>query len=117
MSELERFVEEATPDTWIGVASAIALVLLLLRIYRRRGQARVAEASGWSLSQVIYSWSQTEALTLGNAYEGIFTCGATGSGKTSGSGRVLADNVLTHGLGGLVCPSSPAKRHCGRNMP
>ncbi len=44
----------------------------------------------------------TYSLSLGNAMEGIFTFGGIGSGKTSGSLRLIAKALLRKGLGGLV---------------
>jgi hypothetical protein len=40
--------------------------------------------------------------TLGNAFEGAIIFGATGSGKTSGSGAAIAETFLRAGFGGLV---------------
>ena len=38
-----------------------------------------------------------------DACEGTIIFGGTGSGKTSGSGRMLAESFLRAGFGGLVC--------------
>jgi hypothetical protein len=43
-----------------------------------------------------FSW------TIGDAVQGVQIFGNNGSGKTSGSGRALALNYLSHGFGGLV---------------
>ena len=43
-----------------------------------------------------------DVLTVGDAYEGIQIIGATGSGKTSGSGAATALQMLRLGFGGLV---------------
>jgi len=40
--------------------------------------------------------------TIGDACQGTIILGATGSGKTSGSGRLLADEFVAAGFGGLV---------------
>lgn len=40
--------------------------------------------------------------TLQDACEGTFITGATGSGKTSGSGTTIARSFLTHGFGGII---------------
>jgi hypothetical protein len=40
--------------------------------------------------------------TLRNAFEGVLILGATGSGKTSGSGATIAEAFLHAGFGGLV---------------
>lgn len=45
--------------------------------------------------------------TVGNAIEGTQIFGATGSGKTSGSGRTIARAFLSTGFGGLVLTSKP----------
>jgi hypothetical protein len=62
------------------------------------------------------------AWTLQDACEGIFITGATGSGKTSGSGATLARSFLEHGFGGIVLTVKPDERQlwertaaeCGR---
>ncbi len=41
-------------------------------------------------------------MTLGEACEGVLILGDTGSGKSSGSGRLLLDALLNSGAGGLV---------------
>ena len=40
--------------------------------------------------------------TFGHSFEGLFVSGATGSGKTSGTGRATARAMLRAGYGGLV---------------
>lgn len=46
-------------------------------------------------------------LRLRHCYEGIIAYGATGSGKTTGSGAAIARGMLQAGLGGLVLCSKP----------
>ncbi len=61
---------------------------------------------------------ETPILTLGNNYvwtlrnavEGVQIFGGIGSGKTSGSGRKLAQNYLKAGYGGLVLSVKPDER-------
>lgn len=61
--------------------------------------------------------------TLQDACEGTFVVGATGSGKTSGSGSLLARSFLSNGFGGLVLTVKPDERRlwekyardCGRS--
>lgn len=43
-----------------------------------------------------------DALTIRDAFAGLFACGATGSGKTSGFGATVARQLLRNGFGGLV---------------
>ena len=64
------------------------------------------------------------AWTLRDACEGVFITGATGSGKTSGSGATLARTFLEYGFGGLVLTTKPDERQlweryaaaCGRTQ-
>ena len=57
-----------------------------------------------------------------DSYEGVWISGATGSGKTSGSGKALAHSFLKAGYGGLVLCAMPSERflweryaaECGR---
>lgn len=42
-----------------------------------------------------------------DAFEGVHICGATGAGKTSGSGQAIAPAFLRHGFGGLVLTAKP----------
>lgn len=51
-----------------------------------------------------------DALTLQDFCENFLVTGATGSGKSSGSGRALADAMLAHGFGGLVLTVKPDER-------
>jgi type IV secretory pathway TraG/TraD family ATPase VirD4 len=48
--------------------------------------------------------------TLSDAYRGTQVFGATGSGKTSGSGAALALSFLRQGFGGLVLSAKPDER-------
>lgn len=48
-----------------------------------------------------------DALTLRHVVQGVAILGATGSAKTSGSGRALAHAYLRNGFGGLVLCAKP----------
>lgn len=48
--------------------------------------------------------------TLGDAVQGVQIFGGTGSGKTSGSGRMLALKYLSAGFGGLVLTVKPDEK-------
>ena len=50
-----------------------------------------------------------DALSVSNLYEGVFVSGATGSGKSSGSGRALALAMLRAGWGGIVLCAKPGE--------
>ena len=64
----------------------------------------------WPLSMPLLMFSKYDPFTLADACEGIFIAGATGSGKTSGSGRTLALSYLRAGMGGLVLTAKPDER-------
>jgi hypothetical protein len=63
-----------------------------------------SSASAWSLDTPLLHFSDHEQDTwrIRDACEGTQIFGATGSGKTSGSGRALARAFLENGFGGLV---------------
>lgn len=48
--------------------------------------------------------------TIRDAVEGVQIFGGIGSGKTSGSGRMLALKYLSHGFGGLVLSAKPDEK-------
>ena len=52
----------------------------------------------------------SQTWTIGDACEGVLIMGATGSGKTSGSGAYLAHSYLRAGFGGLVLCAKPDER-------
>lgn len=56
---------------------------------------------------VIIDFGPGQEFTLRDAYEGVQIFGATGSGKTSGSGAALAMSFLRQGFGGLVLTAKP----------
>lgn len=74
--------------------------------FGRRGKTRGA----WDLSTPLLDWSRGDAFTIGQSVEGVSIWGATGSGKTSGSGRTLALAYLRAGYGGLVLTAKPDER-------
>ncbi len=50
----------------------------------------------------LVSSSGKSAFTIRHACEGVIICGGIGSGKSSGSGRMIALKYLANGFGGLV---------------
>jgi hypothetical protein len=58
----------------------------------------------WPLDLPLVGFSKREAdvWTLGDAFQGVLIMGENGSGKTSGSGGLLARKYLKAGFGGLV---------------
>ena len=71
--------------------------------FRRRPQPR------WPLALPLFTWAKGEPFTLDDATKGVQVWGMTGSGKTSGSGRLLAREYLRHGFGGLVLCAKPGE--------
>src|SRR5689334_22282958 len=79
-------------------------------------------ASGaWSLDTVLCDFEAVNGgrivpvpWTIRHSCEGTVVFGATGSGKTSGSGRHIAHSMLRAGFGGLVLCAKPdeADRWC-----
>lgn len=66
--------------------------------FRRRRAAPGAFDANTPLLRV----SNVDTITLGQLCEGAFVCGATGAGKTSGPGDLLARALLRAGAGFLV---------------
>lgn len=64
----------------------------------------------WELSDELLRWSRDDAWTLRDAVEGTLILGATGSGKTSGSGATIARSFLSAGFGGLVLTAKSDER-------
>src|SRR5580704_10228984 len=61
-------------------------------------------SDAWPLDLPLVGFSKREAdvWTLGDAFQGVLIMGENGSGKTSGSGELLAHKYLKAGFGGLV---------------
>lgn len=72
--------------------------------------APAQDARTWPLSQTLSHFESADTRgkiirvpwTFGHSFEGLFVSGATGSGKTSGTGRATARAMLRAGYGGLV---------------
>ncbi|MEM6721115.1 MAG: TraM recognition domain-containing protein [Bacteroidota bacterium] len=54
------------------------------------------------LDKPLIQWPMGHPFTIRNACEGVLILGGLGSGKTSGSGALLAQKYLTNKFGGLV---------------
>lgn len=80
----------------------------MLGFFRKRRRA-VREPSDL-LALPLLHWSRDDAWTLRDAVEGTLILGATGSGKTSGSGRLIARTMLSCGFGGLVLTAKSDER-------
>lgn len=70
--------------------------------WSKRGGKAAAPREAWDLDASLLSWSKEDPWTIRDAVEGVIVLGATGSGKSSGSGRFIAQSMLAAGFGGLV---------------
>lgn len=80
-----------------------------LKRNKQRVSAEGREA-GWDLDAALCRWGPDDAWTVRHAFEGCLIMGATGSGKSSGSGRLIALNMLKAGWGGLVLTAKRGER-------
>jgi hypothetical protein len=77
----------------------------LISLLARHRKASAQKAAGyWPLDLRLVRFSElaSDAWTLADACQGVLIMGESGSGKTSGSGRVFARKYLENGFGGLV---------------
>lgn len=79
-------------------------------MWRRRPEQPLTQREPWLLSEALLALSEHDLWTLADAFEGTLVLGATGSGKSSGSGRTLALSFLRAGFGGLVLTAKPDER-------
>lgn len=61
----------------------------------------------YSFDTPILQLARDCSLSIRQAFEGVQIFGGTGSGKTSGAGRILAHGFLQLGFGGLVLCAKP----------
>jgi len=77
---------------------------------KRTDQQLARPPPEFDLDTPLLMLSPADAFTIRDACEGVQIFGATGSGKTSGSGAALAKAFLRHGFGGLVLCAKPDER-------
>lgn len=77
--------------------------------FRRAPRVRVLRRTRdrWKPALPLLHWSRSEAWLLRHAYEGTICFGATGSGKSTGSGEALGTGLLQIGAAGLVLTAKP----------
>lgn len=73
-------------------------------------QRQLAAAEPYSLDTPLLCLSPVDYWTIRDACEGVLITGATGSGKSSGSGAAIAKAYLRAGMGGIVMCSKPEER-------
>lgn len=76
----------------------------------KKNQPERKNYSPFDLDKPLVYLSRNDAWTIGDACEGTQIFGATGSGKTSGSGKSIAKAFLQSGFGGLVLTAKPDER-------
>jgi hypothetical protein len=64
----------------------------------------------FDLGKVLIDWKDAQGFTLADAMTGVCVFGATGSGKTSGPGRLIAQSYMKAGMGGLVLCAKAEER-------
>jgi hypothetical protein len=122
-------VEEPKSETALATTSTLPLVREFAPMPVQRINPdlfQVSQTGGyWPDDSALLTLGEEEAScpwTLRNAFEGVLIFGATGSGKTSGSGATLAESFLRSGFGGLVMTVKTDEaehwqrlcEHCGR---
>ncbi len=81
----------------------LLLIVAALLLYRK------PKPKIGGLDKVLFRWADTP-FTLRNLYTSVFILGAAGSGKTSGSGRMFFNTVLSIPSGGVIIASKPEER-------
>ncbi|MBK9118165.1 MAG: hypothetical protein IPM18_00975 [Phycisphaerales bacterium] len=74
------------------------------------GRSRRKKERRDTLNAPLLRWASGTIWTVRDALEGTLALGATGSGKSSGSGRFIAQAMLRAGFGGLVLTAKPDER-------
>ncbi|MBL8879957.1 MAG: hypothetical protein JNG88_12625, partial [Phycisphaerales bacterium] len=69
---------------------------MLSRLFHRESRT-----GPFDLARPLLHWSPRDPWTIGMACEGTLICGASGAGKTSGSGKTIAMSMLQN-FGGLI---------------
>jgi len=81
-----------------------------MRSFMNKWFGRIDAQERWGLSSPLLPWSRDDAWTIGDAMAGTLVLGATGSGKSTGSGRAIAMSMLKTGFGGLVLTAKADER-------
>lgn len=77
--------------------------------FRRRNDRCPAPTQPWPLDLCLWKWTKDEPFILEDACKGVQVWGMTGSGKSSGSGQMIARSYLRNGFGGLVLCAKPGE--------
>lgn len=85
-----------------------------MMFWRRRPRQRFQDP--WDRNVPLIQFGKHDFITLGSAYENVAIFGGVGSGKSSGSGYILALAMLTAGFGGLVLTAKKGEAERWRRM-
>jgi type IV secretory pathway TraG/TraD family ATPase VirD4 len=82
---------------------------LLSLFYDQHKPSEATSAGRWPLDLELIRWSKypKDAFTLQDALQDVIVFGQKGSGKTSGTGRLIARKYLQAGFSGLVVCAQP----------
>lgn len=99
-------------DLIYGLIFIAVVMALNYAIIRRKALRNAGNAVRDSLDAVLLWWSKQDAFTLRDILNGgVAILGRTGSGKTSSSGKALANGIVRHaGSGGLILAAKPEDR-------
>lgn len=73
-------------------------------------RAPAAPRDPWKLDAPLFAFGGGDPWTIRHSLEGTLVLGMTGSGKSSGSGKLLATSMLGKGYGGLVLTAKADER-------
>lgn len=82
----------------------------LKRFLGSSSKPKRSSRSPYDLENPLIYFSKNDPWRIKDACEGTQIFGATGSGKTSGSGQAIAKSFLQSGFGGLVLTAKPDER-------
>lgn len=99
-------------DHAYGLICVALAILAHYAIRRRKALNAAGKSARDALSQVLLWWSKSDPFTLRDLLNGgVAIFGRTGSGKTSSSGKALANGIVRHvGSGGLILAAKPEDR-------
>lgn len=84
----------------------------MLSLFRSKRRERTnVRRFDWNIDESLLQLSRIDHWTIRDALEGTLIFGATGSGKTSGSGAAIACAMLRAGFGGLILTAKSGERN------
>ncbi|HVX13856.1 MAG TPA: TraM recognition domain-containing protein [Pirellulales bacterium] len=102
MNDLIEEIQNLSPEERVTGAAVIVVIVFLAR------KKRTAPRSNDPLDYPLMQWTQGCFLTVRHLLANILILGATGSGKTSGSGKHLMRAIVRYpGSGGLILAAKP----------